>query len=144
MFNRDLARFDLALTISAMHYVSDLHIGRADPKLIHSGYDLEHEKLNLPAFVRARLANAYDLRAALSEIDPPFRGYRRTERALQHYLALAAEGDGEPLPATTKPVEPGSSYAGAESLARRLRKLGDLSMGVTAPRHMYEGPLVGP
>jgi murein L,D-transpeptidase YcbB/YkuD len=143
--DRDLARFDVALTLAAVHYVSDLQFGRCDPKLIHPGFDLEHEPFNLPAFVRTRLLTADDIRVPLRELDPPFPGYRRTEQALRLYLALAEEGDDEPLPATVKPVEPGSRYAGAEALARLLWRLGDLSSGAAASREIggrYEGPLV--
>ena len=30
----DIARFDLALTVSAMRYVSDLHIGKVNPEAL--------------------------------------------------------------------------------------------------------------
>ena len=63
--DRELARFDVMLTASAIHYVSDVHLGRANPKLIHRGFDIPHEKLDLPAFVRDRLANADDLRPGI-------------------------------------------------------------------------------
>ncbi len=62
----------------------------------------------------------------MAEIDPPFDGYRRTLAALAHYRALAREDDGELLPQTKKPVEPGDVYAGVPRLARLLRTLGDL------------------
>jgi L,D-transpeptidase YcbB len=104
--DRDPAGFDMMLTASALHYVSDLHLGKANPKALHRGFDVQHEEVDLPAFVRERLAKASDLRRALSEVDPPFPGYRRTEIALQRYLALAGDATVPPLPKPAKPIEP--------------------------------------
>src|ERR1700739_2916818 len=39
-----VARFDAALTVSAMRYISDLHIGRVDPKHFQFGIDIEQKK----------------------------------------------------------------------------------------------------
>jgi len=38
----DLIRFDLALTVSAMSYISDLHLGRINPLLFHLKLDIDH------------------------------------------------------------------------------------------------------
>src|SRR5438132_340660 len=40
----DLACFDLALTVSAMRYISDLHNGRINPRYFQFGYDIETKK----------------------------------------------------------------------------------------------------
>ena len=45
-------RFDVALTVCAMRYISDLRIGRINPKHFQFGLDVEHKKLNLPSFLR--------------------------------------------------------------------------------------------
>jgi L,D-transpeptidase YcbB len=47
-----LAIFDLALTVCAMRYVSDLHIGKVNPRYFHFGLDIEHKKYDLPSFLR--------------------------------------------------------------------------------------------
>lgn len=46
-----LARFDAALTVSAMRYISDLHIGRVNPKHFKFGIDIEQKKYDLPQFL---------------------------------------------------------------------------------------------
>jgi len=38
----ELVRFDLALTICTMRYVSDLHVGRANPRIFHFDLDIDH------------------------------------------------------------------------------------------------------
>ena len=129
----DLAKFDLALTVCTMQYASDLRFGRADPGLFR------HESLDLPSFLQ-RLIQASDVEAVLDEMDPPYEGYRRTERALRAYLAMAPGDPGVFLLATKKPVEPGDRYPAATQLASLLRWLGDLQ--TTAPLDSYAGPLV--
>lgn len=140
----DVARFDLALTVSLMRYISDLHIGKLNPKLFHFGFDIEHKKYDLPDLLRSRLVDAPDVRDVLAQVEPPFAGYRRAQQALQRYMALAREGDGEKLPGTAKPVEPGDSYAGVARLARLLQRVGDLPPGAApaADAQIYQGALV--
>jgi len=122
----DIARFDLAMTVSVMRYISDLHLGRVNPRWFHFGFDVEHNRYDLSRFVRERLVSAPDLQPPLATVEPPFDGYRRTERALQRYMQLAHEGDGEQLPVPKRPVEVGDEYPGTQQLQRRLCLLGDL------------------
>jgi L,D-transpeptidase YcbB len=73
--------------------------------------------------------------------------YRRTLTALDHYRVLASEDDGEILPATKKPVEPGGHYAGVPRLTRLLTLVGDLPANAV-PAHsdldsdVYDAALV--
>jgi L,D-transpeptidase YcbB len=140
----DFAQFDLALTVSVMRYISDLHFGRANPGLFHTRFDVEDEIVDLPGFLRQRLIPATDAKAVLQEIEPPYEGYRRTERALQQYMAMTQEDNGELLPIPKKPVEPGGPYPAVARLAERLRRTGDLPTGANVPSdsNAYEGPLV--
>src|SRR5262249_24352042 len=98
---------------------------------------------DLAEFVRDRLANGNDLQAVLAEVEPPFPGYRRTQAALQHYLKLMREDNGEKLPEVTKSIDRGKEYPGVPRLARLLRLLGDLSMSADLPSDsIYRGSLV--
>jgi len=138
------ARFDAALTVCAMRYTSDLHIGRVNPRHLDFGLDIEHKKYDLPEFLRQRLAVAPDPKAVLDSVEPPFAGYRRAKGALLRYLDLARQDDGEKLPATVLAVAPGSPYPGVPRLIRLLRLLGDLppEATVAADANLYAGPLV--
>ena len=138
------ARFDVALTVCTMRYVSDLHIGRINPQHFDFGLSLEQKKYDLAQFLRDRILTASDPQAVLDEVEPPFAGYRRTEQALARYIELARTDDGGKLPVVTKPIDPGQPYAGAPRLARFLRLVGDLPTDdtTTGETETYGGPLV--
>jgi murein L,D-transpeptidase YcbB/YkuD len=138
------ARFDVALTVSTMRYISDLHIGRINPQHFKFGLSVEQKKYDLAQLLRDRIVSASNLTEVLSEVEPPFPGYRRTEQALASYMELARNDDGEKLPAVTKPIDPGQSYAGVPRLSRLLRLVGDLPPDATMPAEAttYAAPLV--
>ncbi|HVO96925.1 MAG TPA: L,D-transpeptidase family protein [Bryobacteraceae bacterium] len=140
----DAAKFDLALTVCAMRYISDLHIGRVNPKRLDFAFDEESKKYDLPEFLKDHVVSAGDVSAALDQIEPPYPGYRRTMRALQTYMVLAKKDDGEQLPPVKKAIEPGSVYPGVPRLIRLLKLLGDLPSGanVAADNPGYQGALV--
>ncbi len=140
----EAARFDVALTVCTMRYVSDLRIGRINPAHFKVGLSVEKKKYDLAQFLRERIMTASDVQAVLDGVEPPFPGYRRTEEALGHYLELARTDDGEKLPEVTKPIDPGQSYAGVSRLAHFLRLVGDLPADatLTGDDQTYAGALV--
>ncbi|HEV2200123.1 MAG TPA: L,D-transpeptidase family protein [Bryobacteraceae bacterium] len=139
----DLARFDLALTVCVMRYISDLHFGKVNPGVLHTEFDLDREKQSLATFVREQLVRATSAEVVLQGIEPPYEGYRRTEQVLRQYLAMSSEDIGL-LPVTSKPVEPGAAYPAVARLATILRRLGDLPADAALPSdsNAYAGPLV--
>ncbi len=139
----DRADFDLALTISALRYLSDIHVGRVNPRVFCFGLDIEPKQCDLAGTLRG-VANSSDVAQSIEKLEPPFPAYRRAQRALETYLDLARRDDGELLPAVKKTVQPGDAYAGAGRLARLLIELGDLPSGATpaAESQRYEGALV--
>lgn len=48
------ADFDAALTVATMRYISDLHIGRVNPKHFKFGIDAAIKKYDLPSSLRSR------------------------------------------------------------------------------------------
>lgn len=138
------ADFDAALTVCTLRYVSDLHIGRVNPKHFNFGIEIHDKQYNLPQFVAQDVIQVADVQAILNDLEPPYAGYKRTEVALQRYLQLAAEGDGPLLPEVTKTVAPGDIYPGTAQLAQRLELFGDLpqTASVNADSHIYTGALV--
>jgi L,D-transpeptidase YcbB len=140
----DAARFDVALTVCAMRYVSDLRIGRVNPTHFDFGLSVVQKKYDLAQFLRDQIVTTPDLQAVLDRVEPPFAGYRRTEQALAHYMELVGSDDGEKLPAITKPIDRGQSYAGVPRLARFLHLVGDLPPNFTfaGDNQIYNEPLV--
>jgi murein L,D-transpeptidase YcbB/YkuD len=138
------AIFDAALTVCVMRYISDSHIGKINPEHFKFGLSVEAKKYDLPAFLRERLVNGGDVKAELAQIGPPFAGYKRTLEALQHYLQLARQDDGEKLPVPNGPIAPGSPYDGVPRLTRLLSLLGDLPANTALPgdSKLYQGALV--
>jgi L,D-transpeptidase YcbB len=134
------ASFDATLTQSTMRYVSDLRIGRVNPKHLNFDIDVRSKKYNLPEFIAQQLVGAGNIQSVLDQIEPPYVGYRRIENTLKQYLDLAARGDGPKVPGGTRTIAPGDTYAGAAQLAERLRVLGDLPQG--GGFDSYSGALV--
>jgi L,D-transpeptidase YcbB len=140
----DAVKFDVALTVCALRYISDLHIGKVNPKHFAFDFDIDAKKYDLPQFLKADVVDASDVGGALAQVEPPYPGYKRTIQALHTYLQLAKESDSQPLPAITKPIAPGDSYPGVPQLTRWLRLVGDLPADANVPADatVYQGPLV--
>jgi murein L,D-transpeptidase YcbB/YkuD len=140
----DLVRFDVALTISAMRYISDLHIGRVNPQHLNFGVSVAERRYNLPEFLQEDVVHSSNVSGILQQVEPLYPGYQRTVGALGRYREIAREDDGEVLPGTKKPVKPGDSYPDVPRLVRLLRLVGDLPEdAVLQPgTTVYQGPLV--
>ncbi len=141
----ELVRFDLALTVSLMRYISDLQFGRVKPRAVHLGADDARSKFDLTQFLRDQIINSKDVAAALSQVEPPYELYRRTEGVLRKYMQMAGQDDGEKLPpAKKKTIEPGDPYPGVPRLVRLLKLLGDLppDAAVAPDSTLYQGPIV--
>ncbi len=137
------ARFDAALTVGTMRYVSDLHIGRVNPKHFQFGIDIEQKKYDLPQLLLQRIVHGDSVPQVLQEVEPQYDFYKRLETALPLYEKLAAQEKDLPLPVPPKATAPGDAYAAVRPLADRLRLLGDLPQDavVDTTSGIYAGPL---
>ncbi|HET6181955.1 MAG TPA: L,D-transpeptidase family protein [Candidatus Sulfotelmatobacter sp.] len=139
----DAARFDAALTVCLMRYISDLHMGRVNPKHFDFGLNEKTSHYDLPQFLRQDLVNSQDIKGELEKVEPPFLGYKGTQAGLRRYLELSGQDDGEQLPVPPKALEPGSPYAGVPRLTHLLRLLGDMPADAVVPAgDVYQSPLV--
>lgn len=138
----ELLRFDMTLTVCAMRYILDLHLGRINPQRRHSAFDVHPHIRSASDFIRKRIVPATDAAAALSALEPPFPAYRRLVQAVQRYKELARQDDGMPLPASTIPTKPGDRYSGVPRLTRLLSLLGDFPSGAASDPEVYTEPLV--
>src|ERR1700690_970504 len=89
----DAVRFDAALTVCVMRYISDLHIGKVNPKHFDFGFDTDAKKYDLPGFLKEDVVDAPDIAGALAQVEPPYPGYQRTILALQTYRELAKQDE---------------------------------------------------
>ncbi len=140
----DLVRFDLAMTVSSMRYVSDLHLGRINPRHFKFGLGAGAERIDLADFLRNQLLIAQDVPTVIASVERQHAGYRRAEAALAHYLKLEAEGDGPPVPSPVRSIRPGDTFSGIPPLVQRLRQLGDLDAAgdPVLQGTVYQGVLV--
>ncbi|MGA2653700.1 MAG: L,D-transpeptidase family protein [Terracidiphilus sp.] len=139
-----VANFDATLTVNAMRYLSNLRIGRVNPKPLEFGIDLDQKHYDLPLFLVQKVLTGSNLPEVLNKVEPQYLGYQRTETALQNYLTLAAQDHSQPLPDLQKAVKSGDAYSSAQQLGERLRLLGDLpQVAVVDPNATtYDDPLV--
>jgi L,D-transpeptidase YcbB len=139
----EIARFDLALSVCLLRYVSALDVGRINPKHLKFDLDLNHRKTDLPEFV-AQISDSDDIAPLLNEVEPQEDGYSRTSQALRTYLALEQQDPTGKLPVPEKPVAAGGTYAGMALLVTKLKVVGDLPQGATLPEGSvkYEGDVI--
>jgi murein L,D-transpeptidase YcbB/YkuD len=119
-----LARFDVGFTVSTMRCVSDLDLGRVNPKEFTFRVDVDEKRHDLPRYI-ALLTTDDDLDSTLAEIEPEVAVYERTRQALVRYRGLVETFDQKELP-SDRVVKPGEPYAATADLARLLAAVGDL------------------
>jgi L,D-transpeptidase YcbB len=139
-----LARFDLAITVSAMRLLSDLHSGRPTTERAKIAFKPEPGKFDVAEVLRNQVLPAANMQSVIDSVQPPYAGYARAKDALATYLKMAAEGDTKPLPIPDASIHPGSKYPPVMDLAARLSQLGDLppNTDLSAIQGVYGGPLV--
>ena len=120
------ALFDTALTINAMRFISDLHVGRVNPKHFSFGINIDAKKLDLPAFLATQVIEASDVDGVVNSVEPQTLQYKALKDALRQYRGLLPQDNTEPVPLVTgKSVEPGKPYSGSAQVQAKLKLLGD-------------------
>jgi L,D-transpeptidase YcbB len=138
----DRAAFDMAMTVSAMRYISDEHNGRVNPKRFNFGIDINQKRYDLANFLSQRIVTSSNVWAALITVPPQSNEYRRTLNAYRHWTVLATEDPGGGLPEVRGQLKPGDPYRGAGRMRELLVLDGDLA--ADAPRtaaHRYDPAL---
>ena len=125
-----VGQFDVAVTVAAVRYLSDLHLGRINPQALNFDIDVPARRaaFNLPELLNDQLVDADDVSGVVARIEPQNPMYKKTEDSLPHYLELAEKVSTQPqavLPPVGKPVGPGGSYPALAQLAQRLALEGD-------------------
>jgi murein L,D-transpeptidase YcbB/YkuD len=137
-----VAQFDAAMTISAMRYVCDLHLGRINPQSLNFDIDVPSRRaaFDVASFLDDNLvdADAGELTSAIDKLEPQSPMYEATEEALPKYLQLAQQQSAQPmqpLPPVDKPVAKGGEYPALAALWARLQMEGDAVADAPAPAH---------
>ena len=128
-----LIKFDVALTVSAIRYGLDLHLGKVDPKALHKDFDQDTHTHDPGAYLWKNVAGAQSVKEALAPIESSYPRYQRTLVVLQKYMQMEAEEVPDPLSQAKKPITAGQQYEDTAKLVRRLQFLGDLPQSVSVP-----------
>jgi murein L,D-transpeptidase YcbB/YkuD len=140
---RDVAWFDLALSVGVLRHLSDVHIGRVNPRHLAVGINVERKKLDLARLIRDARERGR-VAELVRDVEPTFVQYRNLKTILARYRTLAADSS---LPALASPrvLRPGDSLESMAVLRRRLIAFGDLLREATGSgtddRH-YSGEVV--
>ncbi|MBK8229445.1 MAG: L,D-transpeptidase family protein [Candidatus Eisenbacteria bacterium] len=121
----ELARFDAALSLLLMRYISDLHIGRINPRTLSYGIDVEPKKYVLPELIRSMVNEGSIAARVPAQVEPSFPQYDALLGALPVYSRLAARTDLTLKPGAAK-LEPGGRSSALPKVRRLLSALGDL------------------
>ncbi len=125
-----VAQFDVAVTVTAIRFLEDLHLGRINPQSLNFDIDVPAKRaaFDVATLLNDQLVDADDVPGAVAAVEPQNSMYQKTEQALPHYLELAEKVSTQPqpvLPTVSKPVAPGGSYPGMALLVQRLALEGD-------------------
>src|SRR5687767_5695099 len=126
----EVGRFDVALSIGLMRHVSDVHIGRVNPKNLSVGINIEPKKKDLALVISDAIAKGRVVEMARSA-EPRFIQYKNLKAAYARYRTLAAD---TALPTVVAPriVKVGEPFDGVAALWRRLVAFGDLPAGASS------------
>ena len=124
---RDIGWFDVALSIGLLRHISDVHIGRINPKNLSVGINVQPKKLDLAREIAAAIVGGR-IPALVQSAEPRFSQYRGLKAAYARYSKLAADPS-LPTIATTRSIRPGDAFDQTAQLRRRLAAFGDLPAG---------------
>jgi L,D-transpeptidase YcbB len=126
---RDVGWFDVALSVGVLRHVSDVHIGRVNPKNLSVRINVERKKLDLAKELRDAIDHA-GVAELITRAEPKFVQYRNLKTAYARYRELARDSTIATVHASGT-LHRGDAFAGAPALRRRLAALGDLSPEAT-------------
>lgn len=121
---REIASFDVALSLVAMRYVSNLYIGRINPNNIDYGLNIEPKRVDLPNLIQ-KIAQSPQPTAIIDALEPKFPIYERLKAALPQYQRLAKEITPVQI-SFPKKLSPGDRHKDVPTLRQLLHALGDL------------------
>lgn len=137
----DVGWFDVALSVGVLRHVSDVHIGRVNPKNLSVRINVGRKKLDLAKELREAIDHG-SVAELVGRAEPTFVQYRALKAAYARYGALAADST-IPTVKASGTLHRGDAFASASALRRRLAALGDLSSEPTTGDDTYDDALAG-
>jgi len=136
-----VAEFDVAMTITTMRYLQDLHVGRVNPEALNFDIDQPGKRaaFDVATLMNDDLVDANDVAAVAEGVEPQSPMYKATEQELTKYQMLAMMQGATPaqplppLPEGVKPIAAGGTYAAVPALIARLQFEGDAASGQGGP-----------
>jgi murein L,D-transpeptidase YcbB/YkuD len=121
---REIASFDVALSLSAMRYLSHLYLGRVNPRTVNFGFNIERKRVDLPNLIQkiSQSGRPLDL---IHAMEPRLPLYLALKAVLPRYRKLAKDVK-TPHFAFPAKFGPGGQDKGVPALRRFLHELGDL------------------
>jgi L,D-transpeptidase YcbB len=119
-----VAWFDMALTVGLLRHLSDVHVGRVNPRNISVGINVQPKKLDLARIVRDAVAG-HRVASLVRDVEPRFAQYRSLLAAYARYRTLA---DSQlPTVKSARAAKPRERLGDVAALRRRLVAFGDLT-----------------
>ena len=115
--------FDVAISLSLMHFVSDLYRGMIDPLKTGFKVVLQRKQIDLAEAVMA-LSQSHEFEDAIQRLEPRFRAYQRLKQLLSHYRQLNSHHQWQYL-SDEKTIRPGDQYQDLDALRALLTLLSD-------------------
>jgi murein L,D-transpeptidase YcbB/YkuD len=138
---RTVAEFDVALTVCAVRYFSDLHLGRVNPQTLNFDIDVPAKRaaFDVVKLLNEQVIAGSDLAGVAASVEPQNPRYKATEAALPDYIERAKLQEMHPLaplpalPPKSKPVATGGTYSDMQGLLDHLAAdwPGSLSLDTT-------------
>jgi L,D-transpeptidase YcbB len=122
----ELARFDLALSVAAVRFVSALHRGRVSPRRVNGVLFIPRPSLAAEMAVDS-LRDAKNQGFILERLQPRFHHYQLLKNALVRYRSMARDSSLVPLPGLPAIVRPGMRLRAAARLRHLLEAMGDVA-----------------
>ncbi len=135
------ALFDTGLTVALVRNVSDLRVGRVNPRNLGFGYEVDPARYDFAELV---IAAVRDDRVGqmVADAPPSLTESRLLALQLAAYRRLAADPAAVPIE-VKETLHPGDPFAETAALARWLAALGDLpATSSDLPTGVYDGALV--
>ncbi|AFL88461.1 hypothetical protein Terro_2559 [Terriglobus roseus DSM 18391] len=121
---RELAQFDVDLTVAVMRFVSDLRYGRARLHSEKTGYAEVADSGFVANYIRENLVSSVEPSRAIQALEPSYPGYLRTESALNDLLTLENSEADVVVPDEARSLQLGDATVVAVALDERLAQFG--------------------